>query len=450
MAIINILDCGAVADGKTSCTSAISEAVKKCSEAGGGTVFVPAGKYLTGPVFLASNINLNLEAGATLLFSDNMEEYPVVTSRWEGVKRECFASLINADNCENVSITGRGTLDGQGRYWWSLFKDKKAYYEKYTYPRPKMIAPYGCKNVLIQGVTLTNSPSWTINTILCDNVTIDNVTINNPYDSPNTDGIDPESCSNIHISNCHIDVGDDCIAIKAGTEDTAERVPCKNITITNCTMVHGHGGVVIGSEMSGSVENVAISNCVFTNTDRGIRLKSRRYRGGVVQDIKVDNVIMENVLCPFVANLYYMWGPRGMDPDVCDKNPAPVTEDTPAFRRLHFANMTCKNINAAAGYFYGLAEMYIEDCVFENVYVSMAENGTPGIPAMLVGAEEVSDKGFFMANTRGIRFNNVTVVGADGPAFEVQSSEDIRFSNCTVRDCDEVIKQTDCKNVEIL
>ncbi len=452
MAIINIIDCGAVADGKTSCTKAIAAAVEKCVELGGGTVFVPAGTYLTGPIFLKSNIELNLEAGATLLFSNDMSEYPVVESRWEGIKRECFASLINAYNAENVSITGRGKLDGQGQFWWNLFKDKAKYYEEYTYPRPKMIAPYECKNVLIKGVTLVNSPSWTVNPILSDNITIDNVTIKNPYDSPNTDGIDPDSCTNIHISNCHIDVGDDCIAIKAGTEDTEERIPCKNITITNCTMVHGHGGVVLGSEMSGSIVNVTISNCVFENTDRGIRLKSRRFRGGVVEDIRVDNVVMENVLCPFIANLYYMWGPRGMDPETCDKNPAPVTKDTPAFRRLHFANMTCKRVNAAAGFFYGLAEMYVEDCTFENVYIEMADDAVPGIPAMLVGAEEVKQEGFFMCNTKGVKFNNVTVVGVDGPAFEIQNSEDMVLSNCinkNNRSGGELVKQINTKNITI-
>ena len=429
MSIINIVDCGAIGDGQFSCTKAIASAIEKCSNNGGGMVYVPAGTYLTGPIFLKDNIELNIEAGATLLFSNDLEEYPVVESRWEGVKQECYASLINAYNAKNISITGRGTLDGQGQFWWDIFRAKEN-----KYPRPKMIAPYECENILIKGITLKDSPSWTINTILCNNITIDNVSIKNPYDSPNTDGIDPESCTNIHISNCHIDVGDDCIALKAGTEGTEERIPCKNITINNCTMVHGHGGVVLGSEMSGGIINVTISNCIFENTDRGIRLKSRRYRGGVVEDIRVNNVIMENVLCPFIANLYYMWGPRGMDADVADKNPAPVTKDTPAFRRLHFSNITCKNVNAAVGYFYGLAEMFVEDCTFENVYAELSKDGKPGIPAMLVGAEEVKEKGFYLCNTRDIKFNNVTVVGADGPAFEVENSENISFTSCANRE----------------
>ncbi|MBR1736066.1 MAG: glycoside hydrolase family 28 protein [Firmicutes bacterium] len=447
MAIYNITEFGAKNDGKTLCSDAIAKAVAECEKNGGGTVFVPAGTYKTGPVFLKSNIELNLESGAILLFSDDPEDFPVVTSRWEGVKRECYASCINADNAENISITGRGTIDGNGANWWKIFRAKEN-----KYPRPKLIAPYESNNILIDCVTLKNSPSWTINTILCDNITVNNVTIKNPYDSPNTDGIDPESCSNIHISNCHIDVCDDCIAIKAGTEDTKDRVPCRNITITNCTMVHGHGGVVLGSEMSGDITNVTISNCIFEGTDRGIRLKSRRGRGGVVEDIRVNNIVMNNVFCPFIANLYYFCGPKGDEKYVWDKAPYPITEETPAFRRLNFANITAKNVNAAAGYFYGLAEMFVEDCSFDNVYISMKDDAVPAEPAMLAGIEKMKQKGFFASNTRGIVFNNVKVVGVDGPAFEVENSEDITFSNCkniAPRNEDTLVKQTNVKNCVI-
>lgn len=458
MAIINIVDCGAVSGGQVSCTAAFKKAAEMCEKNGGGTIFVPAGKYLTGPIFLMDNTELNLEAGAVLLFSNDIEEWPAVESRWEGVKRECYASCINAYGKKNISITGHGTLDGQGKFWWDLFRsDVKGSVIQYPaehlkYPRPKLIAPYDCDNVLIQGVTLKNSPSWTINTILCNNVTIDNVTINNPSDSPNTDGIDPESCTNVHISNCHVDVGDDCIAVKAGTEETADRVPCKNITITNCTMVHGHGGVVLGSEMSGDIVNVTISNCVFEGTDRGIRLKSRRGRGGKVEDIRVDNIVMENVFCPFIANLYYNCGPSGEEKYVWDKNPYPITEETPAFRRLHFANMTCKNVNAAAGYFYGLAEMYVEDCTFENIYISIAENAVPGMPAMHRGMENMKEKGFFLKNTKNVTFTNIKMVGVDGPAFDLEDCQDIIFTNCENKDNKsgaDCFKQVNTKNITI-
>lgn len=441
MSIYNIVDFGAVGDGKTSCTQAIKSAIEKCEKNGGGRVYVPAGKFLTGAVFLKSNMNLYLEAGATLLFSNDIEEYPIVTSRWEGVKRDCYASCINAYDEENVSISGKGIIDGQGEFWWDIFR-----LGKNKYPRPKLIAPYNCKHVTIEGVTLTNSPSWTINTILCDNVTVDKVTIKNPFDSPNTDGIDPESCSNVHISNCHVDVGDDCIAVKAGTEDTADRVPCTNITITNCTMVHGHGGVVLGSEMSGDIVNVTISNCVFEGTDRGIRLKSRRGRGGTVEDIRVNNIIMNEVFCPFVANLYYFCGPKGEDKYVWDKNPYPITEETPSFKRLNFANITCKDVSASAGFFYGLAEMPIEDVTFDNIYISMTKEAVPQFPAMAKDVEECAQKGFYIANTKGISFTNIIVEGVDGPVFDVEDTEDIIFTNCESRNPltdDEMVKTKD-------
>lgn len=425
MSVFNIKDYGAVDGGTILCTDAISKAVEECEKNGGGKIYIPAGKYLTGPIFLKSNMNLYLESGAVLVFSDNPEDYPVVVSRWEGVKRDCYASCINAYNAENISITGRGVIDGNGANWWKIFRAKEN-----KYPRPKLIAPYECNNVLIEGVKLQNSPSWTINTILCENVTVDKITINNPSDSPNTDGIDPESCNNVHISNCHIDVGDDCIAVKAGTEDTEIKVPCTNITITNCTMVHGHGGVVLGSEMSGGIVNVTISNCVFEGTDRGIRLKSRRGRGGCVEDVRVSNIVMNKVLCPFIANLYYFCGPKGDDKYVWDKNPYPITEETPAFRRLHFSNITAKNVSASAGYFYGLAEMYVEDIAMDNVYISMDDDAVPAKPAMLAGIEDMKQKGFFIANSKNFVFSNVTVSGADGPAFEIESSDNMIFNNC--------------------
>jgi hypothetical protein len=202
--------------------------------------------------------------------------------------------------------------------------------------------------------------------------------------------------------------------------------------------------------MSGDITNVAISNCVFEGTDRGIRLKSRRGRGGKVEDIRVNNIVMNGVFCPFVANLYYYCGPKGDDKYVWDKNPYPVTEETPAFRRLHFSNITAKNVTASAGFFYGLAEMFVEDVTFDNVYISLAENAQPQIPAMAAGVEPCTQKGFYAGNTRGISFNNVTVVGVDGPAFDIEDSEDIVFNNCKSRnplsDCEMIkTKNVKCK-----
>ncbi|EES74880.1 glycoside hydrolase family 28 protein [Paenibacillus sp. MB22_1] len=427
MCTYNIVDYGAVKDSGVPATAAIAAAITAASEAGGGTVVVPAGTFVTGAIFLKSHIELRLSPGAVLSFSTNPDDYPVVKSRWEGVQREVHASCIYGEDLENVTVTGSGCINGNGQPWWEKQRNRP---EELHYPRPKLISFDRCRRVTIRDVSLVDSPSWTVNPIRCHNVTIDNVSILNPADSPNTDGINPESCSNVRISNCHIDVGDDCIAIKAGTEETAERVPCENITITNCTMIHGHGGVVIGSEMSGNIRNVTISNCVFQHTDRGIRLKSRRGRGGIVEDIRVSNLVMENVICPFIMNLYYFCGPRGKEKYVWDKNPYPVTEETPQFRRIHFSDITAREVHAAAGFLYGLAEQYISEVTFDQIEISMAKDAVPGRPAMMDGIEETARRGFYLGNVRDVRFNQVSIENHEGPAFYIENGEDVELTAC--------------------
>ncbi|MDP4097841.1 glycoside hydrolase family 28 protein [Paenibacillus sp. P96] len=427
MQVYNITDYGASRDTGALATAAIRDAIEAASEAGGGTVYVPAGTYRTGAIILKSNIELHLSPGAVLSFSTDPEHYPAVESRWEGVKREVHASCIYGENLENISLTGSGTLEGNGQPWWEKQRNSP---EELQYPRPKLISFDGCRRVTIKDLNLRNSPSWTVNPIRCSDVTIDNLSIYNPADSPNTDGINPESCRNVRISNCSIDVGDDCIAIKSGTEDTEERIACENITITNCTMVHGHGGVVLGSEMSGGIRNVTISNCVFQQTDRGIRLKSRRGRGGTIEDIRVTNIVMDQVICPFILNLYYFCGPRGKDKYVWDKNPYPVTEETPCFRRIHFDHITARNVHASAGFLYGLAEQYISDITFTNIDISMAEPATPGLPAMMSGLEEMQKRGFYLGNVRDILFQQVTIENHEGPAIYIENGEDVEVINC--------------------
>ncbi|MDN4067095.1 glycoside hydrolase family 28 protein [Paenibacillus vini] len=430
MRVYDITDYGAVGDGQTLSTAAIQSAIDAAGAAGGGTVFVPAGTYVTGAIFMKSYVELNLSPGAVLSFSTNPEHYPVVTSRWEGVLQQVHASCIFGQDLENIAITGSGKLDGNGQPWWDKKRNAP---EELEYPRPKLISFDGCRRVTLRDLNLVNSPSWTVNPIRCHDVTIDNLSIWNPADSPNTDGIDPESCRNVRISNCHIDVGDDCIAIKAGTEDTAERISCENITIVNCTMVHGHGGVVLGSEMSGDIRNVTITGCVFQHTDRGIRLKSRRGRGGIVEDIRISNIVMDDVLCPFILNLYYFCGPRGKDKYVWDKNPYPVTEETPRFRRIHFANITARRVHAAAGFLYGLAEQYISEITFDHIDISMAENAIPGVPAMMTGIREMNNRGFFLGNVRDIRFHHVTIEKHEGPAIHVENGERVVVEHCESR-----------------
>jgi hypothetical protein len=291
-----------------------------------------------------------------------------------------------------------------------------------------------CANVLIEGISASNSPSWTITPAWCDNVTIHQVSIRNPPDSPNTDGINPDSCSNVHISDCHISVGDDCITIKSGVESEPpeRRRPCQQITITNCTMADGHGGVVIGSEISGDVRNVVIANCVFVGTDRGIRLKSRRGRGGVVEDVRVTNVVMTDVLCPLTMNLYYAPGAWG-DVMVADRRPQPVTDATPRFRRIHLSHITAREVRVAAAFLYGLAEMPVEDVTLSDVAIAMAAGAEPGYADMADDLELMRRAGIVARNARGLRLHNVEVSDQLGPALSLVDAADVEISGDVTR-----------------
>jgi polygalacturonase len=323
----------------------------------------------------------------------------------------------------NISVTGRGCIDGRGAVWWKAKSEKTL-----AYPRPRLISFSDCTNVLIEGITAVNSPSWTINPVHCQNVNIHAVTIINPPDSPNTDGIDPDSCRLVHISDCYISVGDDCIVIKSGTEHERPdlHAPCRDITITNCTLERGHGGVVIGSEMSGGVKNVVISNCVFIGTDRGIRIKSRRGRGGTIEDIRVSNLIMDGVLCPFTMNLYYHIGERG-NLNVSDKNPRAVNDGTPRLRRIHFSHISAREVKHAAGFLYGLAEMPLEDISFADISISLSEEADSGYPDMADDIPSMSQAGFFIRNARRIRLEHVHVTGQRGPVFDIDGSTEVEF-----------------------
>ena len=393
---IDMVKAGAFTDGKKLNTNLINTTINKLNANGGGTLFFPAGTYLTGAVKLKSNITIDLEAGATLLFSDNFEDYlPFVLMRQEGVLMNNFSPLIYAIDAENITIKGEGTINGQGKKWWeeamrisadfnvngkhelnkyqSIWEkanDLKALTDEFNedrvvnnqkrFFRPPLFQPFRCKNIHILGVKLINSPFWTVNPEFCENVTVDGITIINPP-SPNTDGINPESCRYVHISNCHISVGDDCITLKSGRDLQGRRLngPEEDITITNCTMLAGHGGVVIGSEMSGNVRRVVISNCIFDGTDRGIRIKSTRGRGGVVEDIQVSNIVMRNIKEEAVIlSLEY-------------KKVAaePFSDRTPVFRNIHISNMIVTGVKCPIR-IVGLAESPVTDVSFTNININ--------------------------------------------------------------------------------
>lgn len=419
--ISNVRESGAAGDGTTLDSPAIQAVIDACAAQGGGTVHLPVGRYVCGSLFLRSNITLHLDAGAVILGSQNPDDYPVVHNRWEGQHRDTHAPLIAGQNLSNVTIAGRGTIDGRGKVWWKALRDRTL-----AFPRPRLVSFHDCSNVLIEGITATNSPSWTINPVHCQNVNIRGLTIINPPNSPNTDGINPDSCRSVRISDCYVSVGDDCITIKSGTEheQADRRAPCRDIAITNCTLERGHGGVVIGSEMSGGVKNVVISNCVFIDTDRGIRIKTRRGRGGIIEDIRVSNLIMEGVLCPFTMNLYYHVGARG-NTEVSAKEPRPVDEGTPRLRRIHYSHITAREAKRAAGFLYGLAEMPLEEITFTDVSISMAADAEPGYPDMADDIPKMARAGFFVRNARGLRFDAVRISNHLGQAFDIADSNDV-------------------------
>jgi len=426
----NILDYGAAADGKTLCTDAFYKAIDAAGSAGGGTIYVPAGRFLTGPLKLASNLRLYLESGSEVLFSQEESDYPTVYSRWEGVEQEVYMPCIYAKDAENIIIEGMGTLNGQGEPWW-----EKGLSEDIKYPRPKLIGFQNCERIILRNIKLINSPTWTFNPICCKNILADGITIINPPDSVNTDGINPESCDGVRIQGCYISAGDDCVTLKSGTEKTKNRVPCQNITITNCVMKNGHGGVVIGSESSGDVRNVTISNCVFHKTDRGIRIKTRRGRGGTVEDIRVNNIIMDEVSCPFVINMYYYCGESGKDEWAQNRDVQPLDVSTPTVRRVYFSNITAKNVRSCAGFFYGLGERKIEDMSFDNILIMLGDGFKPEKPALLDYIEPMTKCGFYLGNTCDISFSGCTISGANGPAFYAERSKDILFVNCKAKNC---------------
>lgn len=436
--IYDIKSLGADTSGKVACTDLIKQSIKNASAEGGGTIYFPAGTYLTAAIHLESNITLDIESGAVLKFSTIFEDYlPFVKVRWEGVFMNSLSPLIYADKAENITIKGRGVIDGQGHTWWKesrrlideIRKDGKTsatnklqqmwldankgikvspYYEstlERKFFRPPFIQFHESKNILIEGITIINSPFWTINPIGCDDLLIHGVTINNPSSNPkghNTDGINPESCRNVRISDCFLSVGDDCITIKSGRDEDGRNYgrPCENITITNCIMLAGHGGVVIGSEMSGGVKKVTISNCVFNGTDAGIRLKSSRGRGGIVEEIRVDNIVMNNIQRnAFIFDLFY-------DKDSKEE---PVSERTPVFRNIHISNVTGSDVKKI-GYITGINEMPISEISFSNINM-------------------VAENGFTAKTAKNITFHNIDFSVKKGAALAFDECQDIVIDN---------------------
>ena len=369
---------------------------------------VPAGRYLSGPIYLKSNVNLHLEKDATILFSTNPDDYlPLVHTRWEGVELMNYSPLIYAFEEKNIAITGEGTLDGQAdeTNWWPWKGNKKYGWKAGTpnqndddkraalfemaennvpvsernfgdgyYLRPQFVQPYRCENVLIEGVTIINSPMWILNPVLCNNVTIQKVTVESQ--GPNSDGCDPESCKNVLIKDCYFNTGDDCIAIKSGRNADGRRinVPSENIVIQGCSMANGHGGVVIGSEISGGVRNVYAENCTMNSPllDRALRIKTSSMRGGVVENVYLRNIEVGQVAEQVIrVNMFYE-----------DAGPY-----MPTVRNIEVKNMTVQN----GGKVGVLLEGY-EQSPVENIRLINVKINSVGVPYKFSNVEDIQFK----------------------------------------------------------
>lgn len=414
---------GAQADVTTPSTAAIARAIADCSAQGGGTVVVPAGRYLTGPIRLESNIALHIEEGAELFFSQNFRDYlPVVFSRYEGMEYYGYSPLIYARDCHDIAITGEGVIDGQGQAWWEWKRwqqqgAKKLYAlaEAGTPPeervfgtvkeglRPSLIGLVNCDRVRIEGVTIKNGPQWTLHPLYSKDVLIRDVTIETA--GPNTDGIVIDSSENVLIDQVRLDTGDDAIAIKSGVDSDGRRVgrPSQNIVIRNCAVGRGNGGVVIGSEMSGDVRNVSVTHCQFDGTKRGLRMKSTPGRGGVIENIWFEDISMQRISAEAVfLDMFYD-----------SKNVVrPLSNNPPTFRNFSF-----KNIRSLSGsdalVAVGTAESPIRNLTFDHAAFT-AERG--------VRLENIDTVAFHSLSLRAASVPTITLQDVQHAAFTESSS----------------------------
>ncbi len=428
---------GARGDGIQDDTPFIQAAVMACP--GNSRVLIPAGTYRVTSLFLKSHTRIELAEGAELKAFTEKERFPVFPGMiesfdeteqynlgsWEGNPLPMYTGIICGVDVEDVVIYGQGTINGNatGEDWW---KDPKGYKDVF---RPRLFFINNCRNVILQGVTCRNSPSWTLHPYFSRDLKFIDLNVLNPADSPNTDGCDPESCQNVDILGVRFSLGDDCIAVKSGKIYMGKKykTPSENIRIRQCLMENGHGAVTLGSEMAGGVINLTVEDCVFRHTDRGLRVKTRRGRG---KDAVLDNIIFRNleldhVMTPLVVNSFYFCDPDGKTSYVQSREPYPVDDRTPSIRKLIFENMKCTNCHVAAAYFDGLPEQKIQEIVMRNISVSYAENPKYDVPAMSVGVPRSSRRGLFARNVSKLTLDHVVIEGQEGESCELEGVDEV-------------------------
>ena len=461
----NITRYGAKADGITLNTKAINQAIELCNAAGGGTVVIPKGLWLTGPIVMKSNVNLHISKNALLQFSKNYDDYPVVLTTWEGQDSYRCQAPLGGFDLENIAITGEGVIDGGGDAWRAIKREKltAGQWSKLTktgftnekkdmwYPseksmkgnqvlnagriredgtrptseelasykdflRPNMLSLNRCKNIIIEGITFQNSPAWTIHPLLCDDISIKNVTVKNPWYAQNSDAIDLESCRNGILEGCSFDTGDDGITIKSGRDEQGRKrgVPTENLIVRNNIVYHAHGGFVIGSEMSGGVRNLFISDCTFMGSDVGLRFKTARGRGGIVENIYVNNINMTDI--PGEAILFDMYyaakdpvSANGESIELPEIKAETVNEGTPQFKNFYLKNIVCKGAETGI-LIRGLPEMSIKNINIENALIEC-------------------NKGLLCIEAENVNLKNITLLTQDKLIGQIQNSQNVTLDN---------------------
>jgi polygalacturonase len=368
--VFDVRQFGAKGDGKALDTAAIQKALDQCGQAGGGVVRIPEGTYLSQPIQIRSKTTLLLEQGAMLKATDDPKDYLLAGVTWDdilaGRSRGPFTNFLSGKNLADVTITGKGTIDGSGARWWEPAEEARRKVSGYTLPRPNLVQIVGCKNLKVTGITLQNSPKFHLVPEDCEDVLIEDVTILAPAGAANTDAIDPSVSRRVKITRCTIDVGDDNVAIKSGRKMPGRDFACEDITVTDCIFKHGHG-MSIGSETRGGIRNLTVRHCRFEGTENGIRIKSPRGRGGLVENVIYEDLTMKDVVGAITITEYY---PKIPATDEAQ----PVTEGTPKFRNIRIANLKATSTKSA-GVIVGLPESPVRNIVLENVQITAAGDG---------------------------------------------------------------------------
>lgn len=459
----DIINFGAKADGYTLNTKSINNAIIACSNKGGGVVLISGGLWLTGPIVLKSNVNLHIKRDAVLLFTADKSQYKLVEGNWEGQRAVRNESPISGTNLQNIAITGSGIIDGNGGVWRAVKKEKLTesqwknlvksggvvkddkywmpsesyakgdidkgvtalgpnttlanFEDKKDFYRPNMLVLTNCKTILLEGVTFQNSPAWCLHPLICEDLTLRNLIVKNPWFAQNGDGVDVESCKNVMIEGSTFDVGDDGICIKSGRDADGRKrgIPTEEVIVRNNVVYHAHGGFVIGSEMSGGARNLFVYNNSFIGTDIGLRFKTTRGRGGVVENIYISDINMSDIAAEAILfDMYYMAkdpvalvGEQRETPKVVL---LPVTEETPQFKNFFIKNVVANGAHKAI-FIRGLPEMNIKNINFENIFIQ-------------------SDEGVEITEAENINIKNLSLfINKKGSLLNVNNSSNISFDS---------------------